>query len=136
MADTPSKADLWAKMESLKSLYEQGYLSKEDFEERKNQVIDELTGTKAGGSKPRIQKPFGEEEFSKLEGKEEESTPPPDFSSIQPEKAIKHVCVFLFAGTSSLLTALPSTDVRSPQTLVVTVPMLGQARLKGSFLLL
>ena len=95
-------------MESLKSLYEQGYLTREDFEERKNQVIDELTGTKAG-SKSRSAKANeleddlsngdGQEE-GKAEGKKEakeegndgESPPPPDFSSIQPEKAIKHVC--------------------------------------------
>ena len=106
---TPTKKEqLWAQMEDLKTLFEQGLLTKEEFEERKNQVIDQLTGTK-GGSKPRktpkkapailpdedpnpdsceVEVPRN---LLKEDSEFKEPPPPPAFSLIQREAAVKHI---------------------------------------------
>ena len=82
---------LWAQMEELKTLYEQGFLTEQEFEERKSQVIDELTGTKKGGSSSRTPKKRKKKTVHHDDGIEQPSRPPPDFTEIQPEEAIKHI---------------------------------------------
>ena len=72
---------LWGKIESLKCLYDEGYISKEEFEERKNQLIDQLTGTKKASLQ--IQQVCESSGLVPI--------PPPDFSTIPTEKAVKHM---------------------------------------------
>ena len=88
---TPNRKELlWAQMEELKNLFEQGFLTEQEFEERKSQVIDELTGTKKGGSTTRTPKRKKKKTIHD-DGIEQPSRPPPDFEEIHPEEAIKHI---------------------------------------------
>uniref|UniRef100_A0A6U2Y647 Alpha-type protein kinase domain-containing protein n=1 Tax=Paramoeba aestuarina TaxID=180227 RepID=A0A6U2Y647_9EUKA len=44
-AGSVSQDPSWIKLNNLKELYEHGFITKEEFEERKAQIVDELTGT-------------------------------------------------------------------------------------------
>lgn len=46
---TKGTNDKLSKLENLKMLYEEGYLKKEEYMQRRSQIIDEMTGTSSTG---------------------------------------------------------------------------------------
>jgi len=100
----------WDKLRNLKALYEQGFILEEEFQARRAQLIDLLTGTKstvgvATASSQQFQqlqqqqqqqqkqvkpKPKHMRRNSRIPRSVVVPRPPPDFSPIPSEKAIKH----------------------------------------------
>lgn len=100
----------WQKLTTLKNLFNAGFITKTEYAERKCQVIDELTGTTFNGTRDgsHTQSTRGSTRGG-TEGKTTERSKrgrtasdayahpevvpkgPPDFTSIEPERATKHV---------------------------------------------
>jgi elongation factor 2 kinase len=78
----------WQQLQTLKELFDRGFMSQEEFELRKKQLIDELTGTTASSSSATDPKPA--ERFA-LPNPIVVPHAPPDWRQIKPEKAIKFV---------------------------------------------
>lgn len=90
-------SDKWSKLHNLAALYEQGFILEEEYRERRSQLIDELTGTTsssysttstsnaAARSKPRAKR-----RKSRVSSSIVVPRPPPDFSTIPTEEAVKH----------------------------------------------
>ena len=109
MDDQPIAQEPWVKLNNLKELYEHGFISKEEFEERKGQIVDELTGTSSRTStstrtRTRLESEEsftfggGGEGASRLKGKTHSqkelvviARPPPDFEELPLEKAMNHI---------------------------------------------
>eukprot|EP01112_Ceratiomyxa_fruticulosa_P020423 TRINITY_DN6947_c0_g1_i1.p1 TRINITY_DN6947_c0_g1~~TRINITY_DN6947_c0_g1_i1.p1 ORF type:complete len:435 (+),score=68.14 TRINITY_DN6947_c0_g1_i1:559-1863(+) len=79
------KSEKWNELNSLKSLYEEGFITVVEYRERKSQIIDALTGTSmTSRPHPRSRQPSAAP--VPIVAK-----PPPDFSHFKEENAIKHL---------------------------------------------
>eukprot|EP00475_Leptophrys_vorax_P003212 TRINITY_DN11872_c0_g1_i5.p1 TRINITY_DN11872_c0_g1~~TRINITY_DN11872_c0_g1_i5.p1 ORF type:complete len:354 (+),score=62.36 TRINITY_DN11872_c0_g1_i5:221-1282(+) len=82
----------WQQLQNLKDLYENGFMTKEEYALRKQQLIDELTGTSISSdnrstrSRSRINSDGGS---FVIPTPTVMAHPPPDFSVVQEEQAIK-----------------------------------------------
>eukprot|EP00160_Parvularia_atlantis_P000788 Unigene10631_Nuclearia_a/m.32499 Unigene10631_Nuclearia_a/g.32499 ORF Unigene10631_Nuclearia_a/g.32499 Unigene10631_Nuclearia_a/m.32499 type:complete len:395 (+) Unigene10631_Nuclearia_a:209-1393(+) len=77
-------AEQRAKLQALKDLYEQGFITQAEYRERRVQLVDEITGTRTrleGGSVVRDPRP----------PPTVVARPPPDFGALAAENALKHV---------------------------------------------
>jgi len=74
----------WEKLGNLQSLKDQGFITEEEYQERKSQIIDQLTGTSASNSRT-ASKPFKKDNGPVIAPRS-----PPDFSKIQEEEVVKH----------------------------------------------
>ena len=101
--------DNFAKLDNLHQLFEQGFLSSTEFKERRNQLVDELTGT-SSNTGSRLGQSKEEEEEEEEEGSRISRSsssfvdvrdiprpmppivyhPPPDFTTLRTESGIKH----------------------------------------------
>eukprot|EP00455_Lapot_gusevi_P055170 TRINITY_DN8957_c0_g2_i6.p1 TRINITY_DN8957_c0_g2~~TRINITY_DN8957_c0_g2_i6.p1 ORF type:complete len:274 (+),score=28.16 TRINITY_DN8957_c0_g2_i6:135-956(+) len=91
--------DLWTKLANLKELQTQGLISNEEFESRKQQLVDTMTGTKidSSSSKPKTRtrhRTHPKVGFSIPEAIPEKGRsiprPPPDWHDLPTERAVRH----------------------------------------------
>jgi len=73
----------WDRLQNLKELYEEGFLTQTEYKTRKSQIIDDLTGTSISSSKTLRDSNVVRSEFQ----------PPriPDFAVVEAESAIKYI---------------------------------------------
>jgi len=92
-AGAGKQADKWQNLNNLKNLFQAGFISKEEYNERRAQLIDDMTGTRSTHSgtvghstitKTRIGK-------NKVNYPAVVPRPPPDFTKIEPEHAVKYI---------------------------------------------
>eukprot|EP00026_Physarum_polycephalum_P005424 Phypoly_transcript_05458.p1 GENE.Phypoly_transcript_05458~~Phypoly_transcript_05458.p1 ORF type:complete len:527 (+),score=99.15 Phypoly_transcript_05458:312-1892(+) len=80
-AGSTQQQDKMQKLSFLTDLYEQGYITVVEYKERKSQIIDELTGTRTRTrNNSHIMQP-----------PTVVASPPPDWSTIREETALRHV---------------------------------------------
>lgn len=97
----------WSKLRNLEDLFKEGIITDVEYKERRQQLVDELTGTKSliyQNSTSAISSYSSLSSFNSSTGDEKNRTrrsssrsfspivvprPPPDFSVIQPEQALK-----------------------------------------------
>lgn len=96
--DKQEVEEKWSKLQNLKMLFENGFIDTKEYEERRRQIVDAMTGTTHGFGEQLGSKGTGSNLLSSLAPKLRKlgvsviPRPPPDsFSSIQPERAVKHV---------------------------------------------
>ncbi|TMW56396.1 hypothetical protein Poli38472_006406 [Pythium oligandrum] len=85
--------DVLARMTTLKALCDQGFISPDEYERRKNAIIDELTFTSRGSTRSRrgTATRTHRRSFFQYNGVPMIVPHTPNFRSITPEVAIKHV---------------------------------------------
>uniref|UniRef100_A0A7S2RID9 Alpha-type protein kinase domain-containing protein n=1 Tax=Mucochytrium quahogii TaxID=96639 RepID=A0A7S2RID9_9STRA len=96
-------ADKFSKLQNLEALYEQGFILATEYKERRLQLVDELTGTRSvvadtgtscsstGSATPLTRKLRQvRRRKSRVSSSIVVPRPPPDFSMIPTERAIKH----------------------------------------------
>eukprot|EP01098_Paradermamoeba_levis_P008406 TRINITY_DN3487_c0_g1_i1.p1 TRINITY_DN3487_c0_g1~~TRINITY_DN3487_c0_g1_i1.p1 ORF type:complete len:489 (+),score=129.55 TRINITY_DN3487_c0_g1_i1:115-1581(+) len=93
---TATQSNIWNKLESLKNLFDEGYISFAEYQERKILLVDELTGTttvKGEGSTMASTRKKGQSQRTQRKKRvteEIEHRPPPNFEELSIETAIKH----------------------------------------------
>jgi len=75
----------WTQLKNLHQLYESGFITATEYQERKSQIVDTLTGTRSSvSSRYSKRTPFKDAGACTVVNK-----PPPDFSALPVENAIK-----------------------------------------------
>eukprot|EP01089_Gocevia_fonbrunei_P007153 TRINITY_DN18206_c0_g1_i1.p1 TRINITY_DN18206_c0_g1~~TRINITY_DN18206_c0_g1_i1.p1 ORF type:complete len:508 (+),score=55.93 TRINITY_DN18206_c0_g1_i1:150-1526(+) len=86
--------ETWTKLRNLQQLYDGGFLSESEYKERKRQIVDALTGTSTP-SLPEL-KPVKAKPKVRFTAQNDQAPttkthrPPPDFSKISAENAMKY----------------------------------------------
>jgi len=93
-------AEKWTKLQNLKMLFDEGFISKEEYVGRRSQIIDDMTGTNHSALPERsISSLLSSSQFGSRVRRRPSRVlnpyviprpPPSDFSAFQPETAIRH----------------------------------------------